>query len=361
MSLFGHLAVRFGSHPENLATEALGYILGRSAGARAGFVASLAEGVSLDLPELRFETQHTSEDDGGRPDLAGIDDTGSVRVLVEAKFWAGFTARQPVSYIDQLPDGGVLVVLCPAARVAYVAREIAHRLRAANRAFEERALGGEGGRMIIGAKQVVLQSWRRALGAVRLEVAGEPELLADVAQLEGLCARMDSEAFIPVTSEELTSNVYRRVHEFGVLLEDLVASAAAEKILSTKGTRATGGNGWYGRSCRLRGAFVLLHVSTYKWTLLGPSPLWLTVYGASWTSDPTAAKRLLAGYETGHRGSVHQDAKGYPTVMLRVPIGAERIGVLSAALDQLRTIGEIVAPLGEGARDLPPPEPETGA
>src|SRR5258708_836485 len=116
MSLFGHLALRFGSQPENLATEGLGYILSKSPAACAGFVASLGE-AALGIPKgLRFVTQFATEDQG-RPDLAGLDEANAVRVLVEAKFWAGFTDHQPVHYLDQLPPGGVLVVICPNARL----------------------------------------------------------------------------------------------------------------------------------------------------------------------------------------------------------------------------------------------------
>ncbi len=42
--------------------------------------------------------------------------------------------------------------------------------------------------------------------------------------------------------------------------------------------------------------------------------------------------------------------------MIRVPAGVERTGVIQSALDQLRVIAEIVAPLGVGANDALPPE-----
>jgi hypothetical protein len=352
MSLFGHLALKFGSQPENLATEALGYVLGKSARARQGFIGSFREGLPAPLGDLRFETQHHTEDQG-RPDLAGLDEAGGLRVLVEAKFWAGFTEHQPVDYLDQLPPGGVLVVLCPNARLEHVWRELLARLRDAKRDFEEGVAPGETGRASVGGKLLVLQSWRRAVNAIRLELSGEPELLADVAQLEGLCARMDSQAFIPLTSEELTSSVYRRVHEFGSIVDDLVATAVAHGFMSKRG-RAAAANGWYGRYARLCGAFVLLHVSTYNW-VRGPSLLWITVYGSDWASDPGPARKLLAPYEATSPGTVHQDHKGYALVMLRVPVGAERAEVIRSALDQLRAVGALVAPLGVGAKDVPPP------
>jgi hypothetical protein len=133
MSLFAHLALRFGSHPENLATEALGYILSASRQARVGFLATLGDeargGLSADL---RFTTQ-SSSDDEGRPDLAATDDNGLLRLLVEAKFWAGFTDHQPLSYLNQLPVGGVLVAVGPSVRLPYLERELIRRVEEAKR------------------------------------------------------------------------------------------------------------------------------------------------------------------------------------------------------------------------------------
>jgi hypothetical protein len=249
----------------------------------------------------------------------------------------------------------VLIVICPAARLGYVWRELLTRLRAAKREFAVKTTPGELGHAVVGGKHLVLQSWRRALAAIRHELSSEPELLADVAQLDGLCNRMDSEAFIPLTSEELTSSVYRRVHEFGAIVGDLAATAVADGIMKTKGMRTTASLGWYGTYAQLRGAFVLLHASTFQWTLLGPSPLWVTVYGSSWKSDPTIAWKQLAAYAATNPNTVHKDDAGYPTVMLRVAEGAERADVIMAALEQLRQIGEVIAPLGVGATDVGPP------
>lgn len=99
MSLFGDLALRFGSHPENLATEALGDVVKKSAAARRGFVASMGTKGPILSEHLAFETQY-SDPELGRPDLAANDDAGNLRLLVEAKLWAGFTEHQPLTGDD---------------------------------------------------------------------------------------------------------------------------------------------------------------------------------------------------------------------------------------------------------------------
>jgi hypothetical protein len=46
---------------------------------------------------------------------------------------------------------------------------------------------------------------------------------------------MDATAFLPVTSEELTTQVFRRVVQFGELVD------AVANVLSTKGVASTNG------------------------------------------------------------------------------------------------------------------------
>ena len=49
-----------------------------------------------------------------RPDLVGLDRTmGKECVLIEAKFWAGLTDRQPKAYLDRLDPGKALLFVAP--------------------------------------------------------------------------------------------------------------------------------------------------------------------------------------------------------------------------------------------------------
>ena len=70
-SLFGHFASRSGQ-PENVATEALNYVLNRSSVARRTFL-EYARQAGIGLPDtLLFRTQ-ASGSDNARPDLVGTD------------------------------------------------------------------------------------------------------------------------------------------------------------------------------------------------------------------------------------------------------------------------------------------------
>ena len=117
-TLLAHLSPSFTSQTENIAVEALGYILNKYAGSREGLDDVVRSGVRNVKPVVKVRTQ-ASALDGTRPDLVGVDEDGAERVLIEAKFWAELTPRQPHAYLDRLPDDGpaVLLFLAPEEKI----------------------------------------------------------------------------------------------------------------------------------------------------------------------------------------------------------------------------------------------------
>ena len=117
-SLLAYLAPRLTGRTEDIAVEALGYILSHSIAARSGLFELLRAG-GAEIPEVvAVDTQ--SSKDRTRPDLVGFDDQGRERLLVEAKFWAGLTDNQPQGYLDRLTDNGgatALLFVAPKARL----------------------------------------------------------------------------------------------------------------------------------------------------------------------------------------------------------------------------------------------------
>src|SRR5688500_13595819 len=120
-TLFGHLARRFSSSPENLATESLLYILKRSLPAKSAFFRYLEQTGCTPLPDnLRLTSQSTDKDDQSIPDLVGFDAQNRPIFICESKFWAGLTGNQPVSYLKQLEkaSGSLLLIIGPSKRVS---------------------------------------------------------------------------------------------------------------------------------------------------------------------------------------------------------------------------------------------------
>ena len=128
-TVFSHIVQkRLSQESENIATEALAFILQSSEAAQGGMM-KLLRGIVPDLPNLWFRTQQMQGN--SRPDMWGLDETASAHVFVENKFWAGLTDSQPVSYLKELgerPHSSLLLVVVPAAREKAVWRELARRL-----------------------------------------------------------------------------------------------------------------------------------------------------------------------------------------------------------------------------------------
>jgi hypothetical protein len=90
--LFGHLASRLSTHPENLATEALALSINRSPAMREA-LRCLVGRTGIELPRLvRFRSQ-AGDDQGNIPDLIGLDATGTERLLAGADATLGHPSR----------------------------------------------------------------------------------------------------------------------------------------------------------------------------------------------------------------------------------------------------------------------------
>jgi hypothetical protein len=216
---------------------------------------------------------------------------------------------------------------------------------------------------LAGGSRLVLVSWRALLDplGVRVETAGDQRAREALVQLRGLCERMDAEAFLPVTAEELTTQIYRRVIEFGRLVDEVCTALKDRGIASMNGLRAVAGNGCSGRYLRLRGVGCFLACDIRKWMKFAPTPLWLSVYGVRWEkSDASAARHALAPLEAATPPRMFMAGDGFPTVALQVSVGAERDTVVKGLIEQMLVVVDLLAPLGSveqpagGEKDTPP-------
>ncbi|MEW5985524.1 MAG: hypothetical protein AB1791_02720 [Chloroflexota bacterium] len=343
-SLFGHVATLFSTHPENLATESLNFILNRSIVAERAFLDYIRQ-LDIALPEtLSFRTQMGGKDNA-IPDLVGVDADGQQVIIVEAKFWAGLTNNQPVTYLKRLPpQDSILLFIAPAMRFSTLWSELVRRCQESDLSIvEERPLGGE----FLAAKTVTshvlaLTSWRSILAFIRrtLEAAGEIEAASDVAQLQGLCQRMDDNAFLPLRSEELTANIGRRVYQFCQLVNDVTNMALSEGLASTEGLRATGGFGWYGRYMKLFDIPCLLKFDANLWARYRETPIWLRVYGKDWKFSQSI-KDALAQLELADpvRLILVNDELVVP---MCIPIGVEKNQVVAELMTQFREVANLL-------------------
>ena len=281
---------RLSQENEDVATEALAFIMGSSERARDGLI-RLLRGIAPELPALRFRTQQT--EGAARPDMWGFDGS-TPRVFIENKFWAGLTENQPVEYLRllaQYPEPVVLLAVVPDARLGTVWREFTHRLTAADISMSPRTpsanvayiAGIHFGIAHQTTPVLALTSWTNLLRAIEMEIGDELHSHNDLSQLRVLCDAADDESSAPLSSSALTDQrIPARIFRLNAVMERAVNVAVTDGILSIDRLRpassweragryvsfpqASGVGAWFGTDFR-------------RWRERGTTPLWLVFAG----------------------------------------------------------------------------------
>jgi hypothetical protein len=225
--------------------------------------------------------------------------------------------------------------LVPRNRVELISAELEARLGVQHTmAGPFTVLNGDG-------RRVAVVSWRHMLGhlQVAFEDARDEQGLADLAQLRGLCDRADVEAVLPIAAEEVGSDRGRRLCDFCDLVDQVTNSLVATAAASTRGLRATGGKGWYGRYMLAPGGTqVRLAVSADNWAYRYPTPWWIWIWPQS--RETAAAVRALDS-DPGI-GYIAENPDGTVAVGIQPPLGVESDAVLA---ELVRVTGMICAAL----------------
>lgn len=225
---------RFSRQYEDVATDALAYVLKKSDAAHAGMM-KLLRGVAPDLPQVRFETQRT--EGAIRPDMWGLDGPVGARAFVENKFWAGLTGNQPVSYLKQLakyPQPTVLLIIAPAKRQQPLLRMLRQRLDTDGSGYSERQSTADVIWCVAmrDGPLLALTSWDRVLAALE-EAVDDPDISGDLVQLRGLCEAADVDEFIPVSLAETTDQrIPSFILQLGAAMDDAVERAVSAGLMS---------------------------------------------------------------------------------------------------------------------------------
>ncbi|MEW6269193.1 MAG: hypothetical protein AB1689_07850 [Thermodesulfobacteriota bacterium] len=352
-TLFEHIVARRLSHEyENVATEALAFIVSEEPKARDALVDLLRAAQPSLSGSLMFSAQKLLAD--ARPDLAGTTASGEILVLIENKFWAGLTEAQPVAYLQHIgPAGTLLAFVAPDLRVATLWDELTRRMKGAvdfeilapPAGFERLATTSLGPRL-------ALMTWGKLLRALDLAVAGSSARASDLAQLRGLCDRVDAEAFLPLRADEITDQrIPARILQLTNLAEKAIAVARAHGILSTGGLRPShffdraGRYVWFGERPSIHG---WLGVDLASWHRHGRTPVWVRFWGVV---DKIGT--LLQRWAVEHDRAVIVEREEV-LVGVDLPVGQEEDAV----------VADIVAQVGDLKRVLPPIEspvaPEEG-
>ena len=282
-TLLAHLSPSFTSQTENIAVEALGYFLNKYAGSRKGLDDVVRSGVRNVKPVVRVRTQ-ASALDGTRPDLVGVDEGGAERVLIEAKFWADLTPRQPHAYLDRLPDDGpaVLVFLAPEDRIVNLWSQLRRRAQEAGRTLSDVDAERKCVRVDGSQRHLLLVSWTGLLDRMSARTRDEEDADADIRQLRGLADFAEEGRFRPIRNTPEAPHMGDMQRTIDAATERGVTDGWA----SRKGLNRTPRSYGYGRYLKLGSRVVWFGIHTGRWEQDGETPLWLDCGNGRWVPIP---------------------------------------------------------------------------
>ena len=338
-TLLAHLALKLAHQPENIAVEALGHILSASPAAVRALEDVLQTG-GAEVGKIASVKTQASGEEGTRPDLAGRDQHNKERVLIEAKFWAGLTDKQPVAYLERLRQNQApaLLFVAPAKRFESLWTELRRRVKEAK---IELVLGHEETNLrsatVGGEHRLVLISWATLLDRMvsRASTAGESHTVCDIQQLRGLAEQMDEDAFLPLRPEELGPEFPRRLKSLWRLVDDVI-ECLEQRDLAEKKSKFNN-RGEYGRDLTLSrtGAEAWFGLDCNKWAAQN-TPLWLYFY----LGQPS----LQDSPEFIDENNAFIEENNALVIPIYLPVGVEYDAVRNAVVERIKEIESLINP-----------------
>ncbi|MCY4576499.1 MAG: hypothetical protein OXC55_07900 [Chloroflexi bacterium] len=339
-SLLSYIALRHTVGLEDVATDALSFILNRSASAKAALSEFLGD-ADGPLTIEKVDTQFFLESSGAFPDMALWAAGDKLSAFVEAKFWAELTHNQPVTYWEALPADrrAVLLFLVPQARVDddYLWDTLVGRLRDAG---HELSLVVRGESVISasesgGLRRLILTSWDLLLKKLeeRIKQDGDAQAGFEIAELKEL-ARVVTEG----------SNTDDPDAEYKWLFKDVVERLVESGWGNTDGLAAGGGHGYCSRYFRLGGAGVGIFKVDEVMKQTPDRPLLLAFY--DWADNPVGVEevRTRLGDEIELQPKIADWVS--PRVPIVLPARSDPYAKRDALVTELERIAGLIDPEG---------------
>ena len=347
-TLLAHLSPRFTDRAEDIAVEALGYILSGSKAARDALEDVLRNG-STDVSPIRVATQVSDDgaDERTRPDIVCYDGSGAERVLVEAKFWAGLTDRQPVAYLKRLSDDrtSALLVIAPAARFESLWAELQRRITEDKNITLGEPIQESGLFTATAGKRrrLLMTNWTALLDRMASRATDAGDMLAenDIRQLRGLAERADQETLLPLRKEQLGPEFPRLVLHLNQLVDDAVDRGRNDGWIDTTGLNVTPRPWGYGRYMQLAGIGTWFGVDFGRWGRLRDTPLWVSLrdWGNDYRGREDVRRKLDVMLQEHPPDFIEEDH----AVCINLPVGVEYEKVLEDVVRQLKRIADLLA------------------
>ena len=331
-SLLSFVALRHTIGLEDVATDALSFILSHSASSRRALSDLLGVQVAKAQPWAANEY-------GAVPDLACLDGDDNLVALIESKFWAQLTHHQPVTYWQGLPDDrpAVLLFLAPRYRAdrGSLWDELVDRLRDAGYelgpADSEESLIAASAK--VGQRRLMLTSWELLLDKIAQRTKNDDDAQAgfEIAELQGLAA-----GAIARDNPQRDDNLKQ-------LIADAVKRVEQSGWANTDGLTVGQGFGYYGRYLRLADAYAWLGIDEEAKKQMPDKPLWLSFYG-------DCAERVRSILGSLAEPGLEWRRKEVP-VPIKLPAAADQGATLDAIVAELERIATLIDPHGPTYRE----------
>ena len=338
-SLLAHLSWKLSSHHEDIAVEALGYILKSESARRAATDLLEKHGAKVASIE-RFKTQVTQKD-GSRPDLVGLDRNNKLSVLIEAKFWAGLTENQPNAYLERLPQKGILLFVAPTQRIESLWAELRKLAKVTQPRPDDEET--EFKHVMASKRHLMLTSWTHLLDC--LETAGDSHLRSGIQELRGLADRLDQDAFLPIRPDEFAPEIPRRLLNLNTLVNDAVTRAEDEGWMN-EGSRAAAQSTGYGKYVSIAearaGAWFGIDFPRWARADYPDTPLWLCFGEWEGALAIGALRQALEDlFQSDPPGCF--DEGGWLYVPIMLPTAVEYPSVLKAVVARIEYIANQIS------------------
>ena len=230
-SLLAHLYPYIKGSQEDVATYSLQYLLSQSDKLNSAFTKMVTEKMGIELEEkMQYLCQVTGEsEEMERPDMAGLDSCGNEMILFEMKFYASLTKNQPNTYLKRIKknNGKGLLFVCPEIRKTSIWGEIKERCNN-EKLFEIDKFCVE-----TNGVKLAITTWKEIIERLKgVAVSEDSDFLSDICQLEGYCNKMDSDAFIPFSSDDLSAKAAIKEERYYDVIDEV-----ADLLLNTEKTR----------------------------------------------------------------------------------------------------------------------------
>ena len=328
---------------EDVATDALAFILERSPAVRSAFANFLGAGEPEAPAIAKVQTQY-SLPNGAAPDLACLGEDGKLLAFVESKFWAYLTSNQPVTYWNGLPTDAhaTLLFIAPAERIdpGNLWGELEERLRQAGHelassvckiAHTISAPAKSGSH-----RRLMVTSWETLLDYLAQSALEHQDSQAsfEIAELQGLA------------NSVIAGSKSDRYDDLNSLVTDAVSWMVQAGWANTDGLSVGVGYSFRGRYLQLAGAYAWFGVH-FDEDKRSNRPLWLA-FRSNFGGDPglvttgQVRKRLA---NLAPREAVRLEAfSGAFCIPIDLLPGGDSEAAFSSIIAQLTDIARLIDP-----------------